>query len=124
MLAVAHPDRLDQARVDAGQFGPFSDHVSGDLEEIDHLADPEAVAAAADLDDHDGPFILVPARLLKEEGGALLAAVLREGDWPPSRPEVRAAAADVAGYLERNAHRAEYPEYEAEGWYIGSGVTS
>jgi hypothetical protein len=61
-------------------------------------------------------------RLLKEEGGALLAAVLREGDWPLSRPEVRAAAADVAGYLERNAHRAEYPEYEAEGWYIGSGA--
>jgi hypothetical protein len=61
-------------------------------------------------------------RLLKEEGGALLAAVLREWSWPPGRAEVAAAAADVAGYLERHAHRTEYPEYEAEGWCIGSGA--
>src|SRR5262249_52699128 len=61
-------------------------------------------------------------RLLQEEGGALLAAVLREGDWPPRRPGLAAAVAEVAGYLERNAHRAEYPEYLAEGWCIGSGA--
>jgi len=61
-------------------------------------------------------------RLLKEEGGALLAAVLREWDWPPRRPGLRACVAEVAGYLESNAHRTEYPEYLAEGWNIGSGA--
>jgi hypothetical protein len=61
-------------------------------------------------------------RLLKEEGGALLAAVLREWDWPARRPALAKAVADLAGYLEANAHRAEYPEYLAEGWCIGSGA--
>ena len=60
--------------------------------------------------------------LLKDEGGALLAAVLREWDWPPRRPGLPEAVADVAGYLERHAHRMEYPEYLAEGWCIGSGA--
>jgi len=61
-------------------------------------------------------------RLLKEEGGALLAAVLRAWDWPPGRVALDAAVDEVAGYLERNAHRAEYPEYLAQGWCIGSGA--
>jgi hypothetical protein len=58
--------------------------------------------------------------LLKEECGALLAAVLRE--WPPRRPGLAEAVAEVVGYLERPAHRMEYPEYLAEGWCIGSGA--
>ncbi len=61
-------------------------------------------------------------RLLKEEGGAVLAAVLRTWAWPPRRPGLAAAVAAVAGYLERNAHRTEYPEYLAEGWCLGSGA--
>jgi hypothetical protein len=61
-------------------------------------------------------------RLMKEEGGALLAAVLRAWDWPRRRPALARAVEDVAGYLERNAHRAEYPEYLAQGWCIGSGA--
>jgi hypothetical protein len=60
-------------------------------------------------------------RLLKEEGGALLAAVLRAWDWP-RRAGLAAAVAEVAGYLERHAHRMEYPEYLAQGWCIGSGA--
>jgi hypothetical protein len=60
-------------------------------------------------------------RLLKEEGGALLAAVLRAWDWP-RRPGLAEKVDEVAGYLERHAHRAEYPEYLAEGWQIGSGA--
>lgn len=60
-------------------------------------------------------------RLLKDEGGALLAAVLREQDWP-RRAGLREAVADVVGYLERHAHRMEYPEYLAQGWCIGSGA--
>jgi hypothetical protein len=61
-------------------------------------------------------------RLLKEEGGAVLAAVLRTWAWPPRRPGLAEAVEEVAGYLERNWHRAEYPEYLAEGWCIGSGA--
>jgi hypothetical protein len=60
--------------------------------------------------------------LLKEEGGALLAAVLREWDGPARRPGLAEAVDDVAGYVERHAHRMEYPEYLAEGWCIGSGA--
>jgi hypothetical protein len=60
-------------------------------------------------------------QLLKDEGGAVLAAVLGEGDWP-DRPGLREAVDDLTGYLHRNAHRMEYPEYLAHGWCIGSGA--
>lgn len=60
-------------------------------------------------------------QLLKQEGGAVLAAILRETDWP-RRPGLSEAADEVIGYLERQAHRMEYPEYLAHGWCIGSGA--
>jgi hypothetical protein len=60
-------------------------------------------------------------QLLKGEGGAVLAAVLREWDWP-RRPGLSEGADEVIGYLERQAHRMEYPEYLAHGWCIGSGA--
>lgn len=60
-------------------------------------------------------------QLLKEEGGAVLGAVLREWDWP-RRAGLREAADELIGYLERHAHRMEYPEYLARGWCIGSGA--
>jgi hypothetical protein len=59
--------------------------------------------------------------LLKEEGGAVLAAVLGEWNWP-RRAGVCEEARELIGYLERNAHRMEYPEYLARGWCIGSGA--
>jgi hypothetical protein len=59
--------------------------------------------------------------LLKAEGGAVLAAVLSEWDWP-RRTGLKEAAAELIGYLERQAHRMEYPEYLARGWCIGSGA--
>jgi hypothetical protein len=59
--------------------------------------------------------------LLKDEGGALLAAVLSEWDWP-RRPGLGEAVAELINYLERHAHRMEYPEYLARGWCIGSGA--
>jgi hypothetical protein len=60
-------------------------------------------------------------QLLKDEGGALLAAVLREWDWP-RRAGLKEAVSELIGYLERHAHRMEYPEYLARGWCIGSGA--
>jgi hypothetical protein len=59
--------------------------------------------------------------LLKEEGGAFLAAVLRHWDWP-RRPGLAEKVAEVVDYLEKNAHRTDYPEYLAQGWCIGSGA--
>ena len=61
-------------------------------------------------------------QILKDEGGALLAAVLREWAWPAGRPGLADAVAELVSYPENHAHRMEYPEYLAEGWFIGSGA--
>jgi hypothetical protein len=61
--------------------------------------------------------------LLKTEGGALTLAVLRQWSWPPRQSAaLRAQRAEVESYFANNVHRMEYPEYQAEGWQIGSGV--
>ena len=61
--------------------------------------------------------------LLKAEGGALALEVLRQWDWPARKSAaLRAQWAEVQTYFENNLHRMEYPEYQAEGWQIGSGV--
>ena len=62
-------------------------------------------------------------RLLKEEGGAAALAVLREWDWPARKSAaLREQLEAVLGYFAGNLHRMDYPEYQAEGWQIGSGV--
>jgi hypothetical protein len=82
-------------------------------------------ALARRLDPEDEPRAEEQARrwcgLLKDEGGAVLAAVLSEWEWP-SRPGLRQAVDELTGYLRRHAHRMEYPEYLAKGWCIGSGA--
>ncbi len=62
-------------------------------------------------------------RLLKEEGGAVALAVLQEWDFGPRKSAgLREQLARVAEYFGSNVHRMEYPEYQAEGWCIGSGA--
>jgi hypothetical protein len=62
-------------------------------------------------------------RLLKAEGGATTLAVLREWDWPTRRSSaLREQWEAVESYFSNNVHRMEYPEYQAAGWQIGSGV--
>jgi hypothetical protein len=62
-------------------------------------------------------------RLLKAEGGAVTLAVLREWDWPARKSAALAEQwRKVQEYFGNNLHRREYPEYEAQGWQIGSGV--
>jgi hypothetical protein len=77
------------------------------------------------LDPEDEPRAEDQARqwrgLLKDEGGATLAAVLSEWDWP-KRPGLGEAVDELVGYLGRHAHRMDYPEYLAKGWCIGSGA--
>ncbi len=60
-------------------------------------------------------------QLLKDEGGVLLAAVLRPGDGPRRVGRKEAVSAGI-GYLERQAHRREDPDYLARGWCIGRGA--
>jgi hypothetical protein len=62
-------------------------------------------------------------RLLKAEGGAATLAVLQAWDWPGRKSAaLREQLKKVEEYFGNNVHRMEYPEYEAEGWQIGSGV--
>ena len=59
--------------------------------------------------------------LLKEEGGAVLGAVLREWAWP-KRSGLGEAVDVVVGYLERHVQRMDYPWYLSQGWCIGNGA--
>jgi hypothetical protein len=61
------------------------------------------------------------SRILRDEGGEVLIAVLGEWTWPGVKglPAVRE---EVLGYFRNQAHRMDYPSYEANGWYIGSGA--
>lgn len=61
------------------------------------------------------------SRLLREEGGDAMIAVLEEWDWP-SRPALAAVRQDVLTYFRNQVHRMDYPSYEAHGWFIGSGA--
>jgi hypothetical protein len=61
------------------------------------------------------------ARLLRDEGGDAMIAVLEEWDWPP-RKGLPAVKAEVLGYFRNQVHRMDYPTYEANGWFIGSGA--
>jgi hypothetical protein len=62
-------------------------------------------------------------RLLKEEGGALTLAALENEAWPAKKPAaLREQLETVKRYFEANLHRMDYPEYQREGWQIGSGV--
>jgi hypothetical protein len=52
-----------------------------------------------------------------------MAAVLRNEPWPPRQSAaLREQRGKVERYFENNLSRMAYPEYQAEGWQIGSGV--
>ncbi len=61
------------------------------------------------------------SRLLREEGGHAMIAVLEEWSGATSR-SVQAVREDVLGYFRNQVHRMDYPAYEANGWFIGSGA--
>jgi hypothetical protein len=61
------------------------------------------------------------SRLLRDEGGAAMIGVLNEWDWPP-RPGLAAVRKEVLTYFRNQLHRMDYPTYEANGWFIGSGA--
>jgi hypothetical protein len=61
------------------------------------------------------------SRVLRDEGGHAMIAVLENWAWPSVKgvPGVRA---EVLGYFRNQVDRMDYPSYEANGWYIGSGA--
>lgn len=61
------------------------------------------------------------SHLLKEEGGAVLIAVLEEWGWPPGKV-LAAVRGEVLGYFRNQVERMDYPAYLANGWFIGSGA--
>ena len=61
------------------------------------------------------------SRLLRDEGGEVLIAVLENWEWPVVR-SLAAVRAEVLGYFGNQVHRMDYPSYEAHGWFIGSGA--
>jgi len=61
------------------------------------------------------------SRLLRDEGGETMIAVLEEWDWPKGKA-LAAVREEVLGYFRNQMHRMDYPAYEANGWYIGSGA--
>jgi hypothetical protein len=61
------------------------------------------------------------SRLLRDEGGDVLIAVLEQWSWP-SRPALAAVRSEVLSYFRNQVHRMDYPTYEANGWFIGSGA--
>lgn len=61
------------------------------------------------------------SRVLRDEGGDVMIGVLEAWDWPAVRG-LAAVRAEVLGYFRNQAHRMDYPTYEANGWYIGSGA--
>ena len=61
------------------------------------------------------------SRILRDEGGEVMIAVLEAWDWPAVRG-LSSVRAEVLGYFRNQVHRMDYPTYEANGWFIGSGA--
>jgi hypothetical protein len=61
------------------------------------------------------------SRFLRDEGGAAMRDVWEKWDWPPSKALSRVRE-EVLGYFRNQSHRMDYPRYEANGWFIGSGA--
>ena len=63
---VTEAHRLHQSRVHAGQVRALGDRLLRDLEEVEHLTDPQPVPAARHVHDHDRSLVVHPALLLEE----------------------------------------------------------
>jgi hypothetical protein len=61
-------------------------------------------------------------RILKEEGGTTMISVLENFNWPERLPGLKDMRDEVLTYFRNQEHRMDYPTYEANGWYIGSGA--
>jgi hypothetical protein len=98
--------------------------VSAVILDFYHASEYLAKLAKA-LHPHDEAAALEQAkawcRLRREEGGHGLVGVLEAWEWPAVRG-LAAVRSDVLGYLHNQVERMDYPEYDANGWFIGSGA--
>jgi hypothetical protein len=60
--------------------------------------------------------------LLEQEGGACTLAALAASDLGQGRAAVQEQLETIREYFGKRLHQMEYPEYQARGWYIGSGA--
>jgi len=92
--------------------------------DFDHAAEYLAKLAGV-LHPNDAAAALAPtkawSRVLRDEGGEVMIAVPEAWDWP-GVTGLAAVRAAVPGYFRNQVHRMDYPSYEAQGWYIGSGA--
>ena len=61
-------------------------------------------------------------QILKEEGGTTMISVLENFNWPEQLPGLKDMRNEVLTYFRNQEHRMDYPTYQANGWYIGSGA--
>jgi hypothetical protein len=61
-------------------------------------------------------------KILLEEGGTTMISVLEQFDWPVKSSGLQAMYDEVLTYFRNQEHRMDYPTYQANGWYIGSGA--
>lgn len=59
---------------------------------------------------------------LEEVVAITLIAVLEAWPWPERVVGLKAAREELLTYLKNHARRMDYPAYEANDWYIGSGA--
>lgn len=87
---------------------------------VEYLA---KLAAALHPSDDEAAFTQTKtwSRVLRDEGGHALIGVLESWDWP-SHTSLAAVRVEVLGYLGNQVDRMDYPTYESNGWYIGSGA--
>lgn len=90
-------------------------HAAGYLAEL-------AQAAHGDDEGQREAFRRRWCQLLLGEGGAVTSAALREYGRGERRLGVRRQLAVIEEYFGKRLHQMDYPEYEARGWYIGSGA--
>jgi hypothetical protein len=89
-------------------------HASEYLAKLAGVLHPDDEAAALDQ-------TKAWSRVLRDEGGSAMIGVLESWDWP-GRKGWAAVRQEVLGYFRNQVHRVDYPTYEANGWYIGSGA--
>jgi hypothetical protein len=58
---------------------------------------------------------------LKHAGGQAILKILESLNLARATPAVRESHRQLLGYFRNNLHRMNYPQYVANGWYIGSG---
>lgn len=85
-----------------------------------YLADLAAAVHPGDEDKRESLRIQW-CRLLEQEGGACTLAVLQASDLGDSAAVVEQLQT-IREYEGIRLHQMDYPEYQARGWYIGSGT--